>query len=413
MEDPVDRAVVDDVLLACPVADGKTRQIRRAHGGRLHAGRPLDRRAGDIGLHLHQQVVGRSAAVDVQCGQFDAGVRLHGDEDVVDLIGQGFHRRADDVVLVDAAGDAHDGAARVLIPVRRAEARERRDDVAAVGILDLAGIVFRIRRGLDDLQLVAQPLDGGAGDEDGAFERVFDLAVQAPGDRGDQTILGEHGLLTGVHQQERAGAVGVLSLAGMVAGLAEEGGLLVAGRARDLDRAAEQRRIGLAVDAARGHRSREHAAGDIELLEDVVVPLQGVDVEEHGTRGVGVVGHVDLAARQLPDEPRLDRAEQQLAALRTLTRAGDVFEQPVDLRAGEIGVDDEASLGAEGIGQALGLERVAVFARPAALPDDGVVDRLAGDLIPDDRGLALVGDADGGDVGGSRADLLHGLDSDT
>ena len=42
---------------------------------------------------------------------------------------------------------------------------------------------------------------------------------------------------------------------------------------------------------------------------------------------------MDLAARQLPDEPRLDRAEQQLAALGTLARAGDVFEQPVDLRA--------------------------------------------------------------------------------
>ena len=151
--------------------------------------------------------------------------------------------------------------------------------------------------------------------------------------------------------------------------------------------------------------------GDIELLEDVVVPLQGVDVEEHGTRGVGVVGHVDLAARQLPDEPRLDRAEQQLAALCALTGAGDIFEQPVDLCAGEVGVDDEAGLGAEGIGQALGLERVAVFARPAALPDDGVVDGLTGDLIPDDRGLALVGDADGGDIGGSCADLLHGLDS--
>ena len=94
---------MDDVLLACPVADGKTRQIRRAHGGRLHAGRPLDRRAGDIGLHLYQQVVGRSAAVDVQRGQLDAGVCLHGDENVVDLIGQGFHRRADDVILVDAA----------------------------------------------------------------------------------------------------------------------------------------------------------------------------------------------------------------------------------------------------------------------------------------------------------------------
>ena len=34
----------------------------------------------------------------------------------------------------------------------------------------------------------------------------------------------------------------------------------------------------------------------------------------------------------------------------------------------------------------------------AVLPDDGVVDRLAGLAIPDDGGLALVGDADRGDV---------------
>ena len=49
------------------------------------------------------------------------------------------------------------------------------------------------------------------------------------------------------------------------------------------------------------------------------------------------------------------------------------------------------------------------------LPDDGVVDRLAGGAIPDDRGLALVGDADAGDV--LRAErrpcaiaLAHGRD---
>ena len=119
---------------------------------------------------------------------------------------------------------------------------------------------------------------------------------------------------------------------------------------------------------------------------------------------------MDFAAGQLPDEPGLDSAEQQLAALCALACAGNVLKQPVQLGTGEVGVDDEAGLGAEGVGQALGLERVAVFARAAALPDDGVVDGLACDLIPDDGGLALVGDADGSDVGGSRADLLHGFD---
>ena len=50
------------------------------------------------------------------------------------------------------------------------------------------------------------------------------------------------------------------------------------------------------------------------------------------------------------------------------------------------------------------------------LPDDGVVDRLAGGLVPHHRGFALVGDADGGDVvpgqvrlGQGRADHLAGV----
>ena len=42
------------------------------------------------------------------------------------------------------------------------------------------------------------------------------------------------------------------------------------------------------------------------------------------------------------------------------------------------------------------------------LPDQGVVDRLAGVAIPDDGGLALVGDADGGEVGGAEGALLQG-----
>ena len=196
----------------------------------------------------------------------------------------------------------------------------------------------------------------------------------------------------------------------MVASLTEQSRLLVARSTRNLDRAAEQRRIRLAIDAAGWHRSREHTSGDVQFFQDFIIPLQRVDVEEHCAGGVGIVGDMYLAARQLPDEPRFDRAEQQLAALRTLACAGDVFKQPVYLRAGEIGIDDKAGLGPEAVRQALGLEAVAVFTCAAALPDNGVVDGFACDLIPDNGGFALVGDADGSDVGGSCTDLLHGLD---
>ena len=49
---------------------------------------------------------------------------------------------------------------------------------------------------------------------------------------------------------------------------------------------------------------------------------------------------------------------------------------------------------------ALALQRRATRRRAPVLPDNGVVQRLARRLVPDQRGFALVGDADGGDLAG-------------
>ena len=118
---------------------------------------------------------------------------------------------------------------------------------------------------------------------------------------------------------------------------------------------------------------------------------------------------MDPAAGELPDEPGVHGAEEELTALRPVPGAGDVVEDPLDLGAGEIGVCHEARALLELRGVALGLEGVTVGAGAAALPDDGVADRLAGGLVPDDGGLPLVGDADGGDAGGRGPDFPHGL----
>ena len=214
--------------------------------------------------------------------------------------------------------------------------------------------------------------------------------------------------LAGVHQHKAAGAEGVLGRAGGPAGLAEQGGLLVARRPGDLDAAAKVHGVGIFIKAAGGHGLRQHTPGDIQHPQDLVVPVKGVDVEQHGAAGVGIIGDVDLAAGQFPDQPGLHRAEQQLAGLGLLPRAGDVVQDPFQLGGRKVGVDDKARLLPEGFGVAAGLQLVAVGAGAPALPDDGVVDRLAGVPVPDDGGLALVGDADGGDVGGRRADLVHG-----
>ena len=140
-----------------------------------------------------------------------------------------------------------------------------------------------------------------------------------------------------------------------------------------------------------------------ERFAELGVPLQRMYIEEHRAGSVAVIGHMDAPAGQIPDKPCVHRAEEQLAALGALSRAGDVVEDPAQLCAGEIGVDQKAGLFADLLFPAIGAQLLAQRRRPAALPDDRVVHGAARFLFPDDRRLALVGDADGGDVRGGKA----------
>ena len=125
-----------------------------------------------------------------------------------------------------------------------------------------------------------------------------------------------------------------------------------------------------------------------------------MDVEHQRAAGVADVRHVAASAGEPPDEERVDGAEGDLARLRPLAQAGDGVEQVLHLGAREVRVEHEAGAVAEEVLQAVRAQGVADRRGHAALPDDRVADRPARGALPEDHGLPLVGDADGGDVGG-------------
>ena len=133
------------------------------------------------------------------------------------------------------------------------------------------------------------------------------------------------------------------------------------------------------------------------------------DVVDQRARGVGRIGDVRLAAGQPPDQETVDGAGQQLAAFGALARAFHIVEQPGDLGAGKIGIEQQPGLLREFLLQPLLLQFLAKCRGSPVLPDDGVVDRLAGRLVPDDDGLALVGDADRRDVASVEPGRLQRL----
>src|SRR5476649_444016 len=401
----LDHGLAAQLVQAAPETTGQAGQVSGAQRGGLAHLRALDPSAEDVGLELHQEVVGDCATVHTQGFEAFAGVLLHGVQYVAGLVGNRLQGCTNDVINPYATGQAEQRATRIRVPIRRAQAGEGRDQVYAVAVFDLAGEVFGVGCIGDDLQLVTQPLYGGTTVEYRAFQGVGHFAAGAASDGGEHAVLGFDGLVAGVHQQEAAGAVSVLGLTRFYAHLAEQGRLLVTGDAADGDTA-----FGTAVDFRRRFDLRQHFARHVENLQHLRIPLQGVDVEEHGARGVGVIGNVGFAAGKFPDQPAVDGAEQQLAVARTLTAAFDVVEDPLQLGAGEVRVGDQAGGVADVLLVAITLELLADLGAASALPNDRVVDRTASDLVPDHGGFTLVGDTDGSDLVMVQAGLCQGLD---
>ncbi len=112
------------------------------------------------------------------------------------------------------------------------------------------------------------------------------------------------------------------------------------------------------------------------------------------------------AAGEVPDQPGVDIAEQQISIARLGPRARHVLEDPADLAARKVGVyhQTRSRCDVPRLGRCGQLS--AEFGRAAALPYDRRSDGLAGRAVPDDGGLALVGDTGGHDVARRNARLI-------
>src|SRR5262249_38433186 len=94
---------------------------------------------------------------------------------------------------------------------------------------------------------------------------------------------------------------------------------------------------------------------------------------------------------------RIDRTEAQLAVRRAFPRPAHVAEQPAQLRRAEVGIENEARLAPQQVLRPRRPEGFAVLCGAAILPHDGAMHRPPSP-IPQHRRLALVRDADAGDV---------------
>ena len=162
--------------------------------------------------------------------------------------------------------------------------------------------------------------------------------------------------------------------------------------------------------AAQSRTSGSSAAGMREQLAAGPGPRRRGAISNSSVRDAlvaSVAWTLPPVSRQSRNESTVPNASRPCSAA---ARAPvHMVEQPADLGRREIRIEHQAGLVRDRGLMAGGAQRRAGVGGAPVLPDDGVVDRLAVDAIPDDRGLALVGDADAGDVLGADAGLGHRL----
>ncbi|CRK50344.1 hypothetical protein RHCRD62_110024 [Rhodococcus sp. RD6.2] len=397
-----DLPVGADVVLGVPVPDGQACGVGGAERGGLVDDRPDDGNVEDVRLELHEGLVEHHAAVDLERGEGHAGVGLRRLDDLAGLECGGLECRAGEVPLVDETGEPDDGSAGVGTPARSEQPGEGGDDVGATVVGDRGRQQLDFLRGVDDAEIVAQPLHERPRHRDRPFECVDGCRVTDPvADGGEQPVLALHRRRSGVEEQEVAGAVGVLGIAGRQARLPERRGLLVAQDARNGNARQVSPTAGGAVDVGRAADLGQQRHRDLHVGADLLVPLEGVQVHEHRAGRVGDVRGVDAAghpAGEVPQDPRVHRPEAEVTRFGSGPDAVDVVEDPAKLRSREVGGEGKPGRLPIAVGSLVAGEFLAQFGGAGVLPDDGVVHRFARGAIPHDGRLALIGDADRGEV---------------
>ena len=178
-----------DLLEPRPEFSGDSGKICGAERGGFHVDGTDDRLIEDVRLELHEEVVDGSAAINAKLPYFFARIGFHGVDQITALVSDAFESGADDLGFAGGASESGEHAARGSVPVRRAQADESRDEVNAGGIGNTGGDGFGFGGGGDEAERVAQPLDGGAGDEDAAFGGELRGIVERSGAGGEQVVI--------------------------------------------------------------------------------------------------------------------------------------------------------------------------------------------------------------------------------
>ena len=158
-----------------------------------------------------------------------------------------------------------------------------------------------------------------------------------------------------------------------------------------------------------GHHLGEGVLRHPEQVTQLIGPVTGLEVEQQRAAGVGDVGDVPGAARHPGDQVGVDGADRVAPLVNQRPGVRLVLGQPDELGAGEVGVEPQAGQLGDPVLVALVAHPPADVGGTSVLPHDRAPRGTQRLPVPEQHGLALVGDADAGQVAGRPVPVLEAV----
>jgi hypothetical protein len=265
---------------------------------------------------------------------------------------------------------------------------------------------------------IARPLHRSTGNENGAFQRVMALAaVELVGDGRQQPIAATQPAPHAVSSSAGTTPCHRSSShhARREAALPDGRSLLVARHAANGNGGTQQR----------GFRRAEIARAIIAHFRPGWLPGCETAAARSGipncragyrttscARRTGGIGRMHAPARQAPrsrsNPPSRKRAHRRSAAARAPAILSSI---QASFRRGEIGISQKSGAFGQQRLMPLSAEFRAGIGSPAILPDNGAMQAAPRGAIPKQRGFALIGNADAGDISRSGAGFFQKPDA--
>ena len=167
------------------------------------------------------------------------------------------------------------------VPIRCTKPHKSRYKVNSAVIGDTFCYFSSLICCFDEAHLITKPLDHSARYEHRALKSISDLTIYAPADGGQQTVFALDTLITRIHQQKTACAVGVLNIAFKKTALSEKCSLLVACTAAYRYLSPNNIFIRDTKFTRTVTDLGQYTFRDTEKPQYLLVPLESMDIKKH------------------------------------------------------------------------------------------------------------------------------------